>query len=117
MKKGRLIQDIEIILGIYGTDFALYKNYYNKKDNDTYEKKTISKGNIFSKVVSCELLSLLLRYKEYESLFVPPSSASSAASAASDSSSASDSSDSSSDTTVQLTKYFYNYEQALYLTF
>ena len=57
------------------------------------KKKTSIATNKLTKDELCEILSLLLRYKECKSLFV------------------------STPKKQNITKYFYNIEQALYLTF
>jgi len=57
------------------------------------KKKTSIATNKLTKDELCEILSLLLRYNEYKSLFV------------------------STPKDQKITKYFYNIEQALYLTF
>jgi hypothetical protein len=63
-----------------------------KGDNKLKKKPSVS-TNKLTKEDLCELLSLLLRYNEYKSLFVL------------------------TPLVQKITKYFYNIEQALYLTF
>ena len=80
MKKPKLQKDVESLL-----QTSLFIS----------SKKTPYSSNpSISKAEFCELLSLLLRFKEYGTLFIPLATG-----------------------TTDIKKYYYNYEQGLYLTF
>ena len=115
MRIPNLKKHVETILGI---TFSTRKQYMMKINIDDVGNKT--QKNI--KVTDlCNILATLLNYKEHESMFKSPISASDAsasdASASGASASGASASATSQDSISDSTRWFYNSEEALYLTF
>ena len=107
MRIPNLKKHVETILGI---TFSTRKQYMMKINIDDVGNKT--QKNI--KVTDlCNILATLLNYKEHESMFKSPTSASASGASASGASASAASQDSISDST----RWFYNSEESLYLTF
>ena len=108
MRIPNLKKHVETILGI---TFSTRKQYMMKINIDDVGNKT--QKNI--KVTDlCNILATLLNYKEHESMFKSPISASDASDASASGASASAT---SQDSISDSTRWFYNSEEALYLTF